>query len=135
MPRILVVEDEVPSALPIVAFLRDEGHEVRLAVDGESALACASEFTPNVLLCDWLLGPGMDGIDVARRLQERFPELDVVFMTGLPRSGILSRSSDLRVRAVLTKPLSLEDIARAVVPDTPDDPMGTSKLPSRLWPA
>jgi two-component system, OmpR family, response regulator MprA len=66
--RVLVIEDDVEIADVLRRFLRQEGHEVRTAVDGEEALPAAGEFVPDLVILDLGL-PGMDGVEVCRRLR------------------------------------------------------------------
>ena len=66
--RILVVDDNTDAAEGFAAHLRRHGHEVRIAADGEQALAIARDFDPQVALVDIGL-PGMSGYEVAHRLR------------------------------------------------------------------
>jgi two-component system, OmpR family, response regulator MprA len=66
--RVLVVEDDAEIADVLRRFLRQEGHEVRTAVDGEEALPAASEFVPDLVILDLGL-PGLDGVEVCRQLR------------------------------------------------------------------
>jgi CheY-like chemotaxis protein len=68
--RVLVVEDHADTAASMAALLRLYGHEVDVATDGAAALRIAADRPPDVALLDIGL-PGMDGWQVARRLQER----------------------------------------------------------------
>ncbi|HJZ91371.1 MAG TPA: response regulator, partial [Gemmataceae bacterium] len=68
--RVLVVDDNVDAAESLGKLLELEGHEVRRAHDGPTALATADVFRPDVIVLD--LGmPGMDGFEVARRIRDR----------------------------------------------------------------
>ncbi len=66
--RILIVDDNMDSALSMAALETRHGHEVRTAATGPEALAIASEFLPEAVLLDIGL-PGMDGLEVARQLR------------------------------------------------------------------
>jgi two-component system, OmpR family, response regulator MprA len=66
--RVLVIEDDAEIADVLRRFLRQEGHEVRPAVDGEEALPAATEFVPDLVILDLGL-PGLDGVEVCRRLR------------------------------------------------------------------
>ena len=66
--RVLVVDDNHDSADTMAELVRLWGHDVRIAHDGPSALACAREYRPQVILLDVGL-PGMDGYELARRLR------------------------------------------------------------------
>jgi two-component system, OmpR family, response regulator MprA len=66
--RVLVIEDDAEIADVLRRFLRQEGHEVRIAADGEGALPTAAEFVPDLVILDLGL-PGVDGVEVCRRLR------------------------------------------------------------------
>ena len=66
--RILVVDDHRDGAESMAALLALQGHEVRVAHDGESALAAAAEFRPDVMLLDIGL-PTLSGYEVCRHLR------------------------------------------------------------------
>src|SRR3569832_1626968 len=66
--RVLVVDDNIDAAESMAMLLEMEGHEVRIALDGEVALKAAEVFHPHVVVLDIGL-PGMDGYEVARQLR------------------------------------------------------------------
>jgi DNA-binding response OmpR family regulator len=66
--RVLVVEDDESIADVLRRTLRQEGHEVRSSADGVEALRTAEEFVPDLVILDLGL-PGLDGVEVARRLR------------------------------------------------------------------
>jgi DNA-binding response OmpR family regulator len=66
--RVLVIEDDDEIADVLRRSLRQEGHEVRTAPDGEDGLRQASEFVPDLVVLDLGL-PGLDGVEVCRRLR------------------------------------------------------------------
>ena len=70
--RALVVDDEVPLAEVVASYLRREQIEVSLAHSGADALALAREIDPDVVVLDLAL-PGIDGLEVCRRLRARSP--------------------------------------------------------------
>ena len=78
-PHALVVEDEPPLARLVSAYLEREGFTVDVAGDGEEALRLAREREPGVVVLDLML-PGIDGIEVCRRLRG-FSDAYVVMLT------------------------------------------------------
>jgi two-component system CheB/CheR fusion protein len=68
--RVLVVDDNADAAESICVYLTMEGHDVRTAHDGETALEIAEAFLPEVVVLDIGL-PGLNGYDVARELRAR----------------------------------------------------------------
>src|SRR4051812_18113563 len=72
MASMLVVEDDEAIAEPLVRALGREGHDVAHTASGETALELAAETAFDVVVLDVGL-PGIDGIEVCRRLSERRP--------------------------------------------------------------
>ncbi|MGB7685301.1 MAG: response regulator transcription factor [Solirubrobacterales bacterium] len=66
--RVLVVEDDADIADVLRRSLRNEGYEVRTSADGAEALDLAAGFVPDLVVLDLGL-PGLDGIEVCRRLR------------------------------------------------------------------
>jgi two-component system, OmpR family, response regulator MprA len=66
--RVLIVEDDVDIADVLRRSLRNEGYEVRTSADGVEALDLAAGFLPDLVVLDLGL-PGMDGVEVCRRLR------------------------------------------------------------------
>jgi DNA-binding response OmpR family regulator len=102
--RALVVDDEEPLVKVLTAYLEREGLEVVSALDGERALELARELVPDVVVLDLML-PGMDGIEVCRRLRT-FSDAYVLMLTA--RAEEVDKIVGLSVGAddYLTKPFS-----------------------------
>jgi PAS domain S-box-containing protein len=113
--RVLVVDDNVDAARTLEAVLRELGHDVAVAHDGPAALRVAREHPPEVVLLDISM-PGMDGIELARRLRAQ-PGLDAVrfaAVTGLGQEADRRRTREAGFDVHLVKPLSPEDLRRAL---------------------
>src|SRR5687768_12965465 len=70
--RVLLVEDDPNVSEVVVRYLERDGFSVRLIVDGREALAEALSDLPDIVVLDIML-PGMDGIEVCRRLRSNAP--------------------------------------------------------------
>ncbi|WP_306187266.1 response regulator transcription factor [Streptomyces sp. MK5] len=79
MPRVLLIEDDPSVREGIGLGLRRRGHEVRTASTGEAGLAAIGEFRPDLLLLDLML-PGMNGVQVCRRVREA-GQLPIIMLT------------------------------------------------------
>jgi PAS domain S-box-containing protein len=83
--RLLVVDDNNDAAVSLAMLLRLQGHEVRVANDGPSALELATSYRPGLVFLDIGM-PGMDGYEVARRMR-RTPGLENIVLAALTGWG------------------------------------------------
>jgi CheY-like chemotaxis protein len=107
--RILVVDDNVDSAESLGLLLRLYGHKVHTAYSGRSALEAAQLNRPEIVMLDIGM-PGMDGLEVARRLRDDLGLKDVllVAMTGYGQDEDRRRSQMAGFNSHLVKPIDLE---------------------------
>ncbi len=80
MKRILVVDDEENIRELYRDELAEEGYRVELAENGAEALAKLESFRPDLVTLDVMM-PGMDGIEVLRRIREKNPSIPVLLLT------------------------------------------------------
>jgi len=112
MASILVVEDETAMNDLIRAELEAEGHVVRQAHDGPTALRLVREQVPQLVILDWML-PGLDGLSVCRELRQNYL-MPIIMLTA--RSEEVDRVLGLEVGAddYLVKPFGVRELlARA----------------------
>ena len=76
----LVVDDEVNARTALTELLRDEGYEVEMAADAFKALGKVESFAPEIVVTD-LKMPGMDGIELVKKLRSGDDPVAVVVMT------------------------------------------------------
>jgi two-component system alkaline phosphatase synthesis response regulator PhoP len=109
---ILVVDDEPPILDLIASYLRADGFSVHTAQDGPGALAQARALRPDLIVLDVML-PGMDGLEVCRRIQQEF---DVYILMLTARAEEIDKIVGLSVGAddYLTKPFSPRELVMRV---------------------
>jgi CheY-like chemotaxis protein len=83
--RLLVVDDNHDAAISLSLLLQLQGHHVRVAHDGPSALKIASTLRPDVIFLDIGM-PGMDGYEVARKVRQT-PGLEHTILAALTGWG------------------------------------------------
>lgn len=66
--RVVIAEDEDSILASLEFLMRRSGYEIRVARDGFAAMACVSEFRPDLVLLDIML-PGRSGFDVCRAIR------------------------------------------------------------------
>ncbi len=107
--KILLVEDNLDSAEGMALLLRFDGHEVRMAHDGPSALEAARAFEPQAVLLDLGL-PGMNGYEVAQRLREQpaCRQTPLIALTGYGQEEARRRTKEAGFDYHLVKPVEPE---------------------------
>jgi len=78
--RILIVDDEARMAEVVAAALRRAGHDCETCATGEDALAALEARGADVVVTDWRM-PGMDGVELLRRIRARWSGLPVILLT------------------------------------------------------
>ncbi|MCB9438514.1 MAG: response regulator transcription factor [Anaerolineales bacterium] len=109
---ILVIEDETNIAQFLERGLIYEGYRVEVAFDGQRGLAIARDNPPNLVILDWML-PGLDGIEVCRRLRAA-SEVPILMLTA--KDGVPDRVIGLDAGAddYLVKPFSFDELLARV---------------------
>src|SRR3712207_5678957 len=112
MSHILVVEDESEIAGYLRRGLTLEGYSVDTAASGAAAMAAARERPPDLVVLDVML-PGMDGLEVARRLRAA-SDVPIIMLTA--REAIPDRVAGLEAGAddYLVKPFAFEELLARV---------------------
>ncbi len=106
--RVLVVDDNHQLAENLAELLADEGCVVSTAFSAEEALRAADLHHFDLVLTDIRM-PGMNGVELVRRLALRDPTATFLLMTAYTSDQLLTVASNLGVvRAVLAKPLAVE---------------------------
>jgi len=113
MGTILVVDDEARVVASLERLLSAEGHHVVTARRGEEALARVEESPPELLLMDVRM-PGMDGLEVFRKVKAAHPKMPVVIMTGFGTTDLAIEATRLGAFDYLIKPFEPTEILRVV---------------------
>jgi DNA-binding NtrC family response regulator len=109
MPTILIVDDDLALRRAIATALIDLGYEAAEAADGEAALAWLSRHHADGVLLD-LRMPGMDGMDVLRRIMAKPRPPPVAVLTAVPTSDNTIEAMRLGAVDHLAKPIGREGL-------------------------
>jgi DNA-binding response OmpR family regulator len=110
--RIAVIEDEAAIATSVAARLRAEGFEVEVAEDGPAGIELCRAFRPDLIVLDLML-PGIDGIEVCRRVQ-REREVPVLMLTARDAEADLEVGLGVGADDYVTKPFSPRELVARV---------------------
>jgi two-component system response regulator MprA len=127
--KILVVDDERAVRESLRRALELEGYEIELADDGIAALeALEANGEPDAMILDILM-PGLDGLEVARRLRREGSRLPILMLTARVEVDDRVAGLDAGADDYVTKPFALDELlarVRALLRRTHED--GTDKL-------
>ncbi|NIR45958.1 MAG: sigma-54-dependent Fis family transcriptional regulator [Gemmatimonadetes bacterium] len=107
--RILVVDDDASIRDTFEHHLARSGHHVATAASAEEALDRMAEFDPALVITD-LRMPGMDGLELLRRLRDTTPDIDVLVITAHEDMRSAMEAMKAGAYDYLVKPLDLDQI-------------------------
>ena len=106
--RILIIEDDEA----ILTFLRRglayDGYQVDTAIDGQTGLLLARDNPPDLVVLDWML-PGLDGLEVCRRLRQGGP-VPILMLTAKDTVNDRVMGLDAGADDYMVKPFNLEEL-------------------------
>ncbi len=108
-PKILLIEDDLSTALALKKVLQAEGYGVDLAERGDDGLAQATTRPFDLVLTDLRL-PGLSGLDLAARLQAAKPKLPIIMMTAHGTTDTAIEAIKLGVYEYLVKPVDADEL-------------------------
>ena len=112
--QIMVVDDAEGIRTYLKNLLSLKGYEVLVAEDGQTALAMLNEgATPEVIILDIMM-PGMDGIEMLRRVRESWPQLPVIMLSVVGKAGTIVDAMNLGAADYLNKPFEEEELEIAL---------------------
>nr|GID88084.1 DNA-binding response regulator [Actinoplanes derwentensis] len=105
----LVVDDDATVSDVVRRYLEQAGCEVRLAADGADGLAAIAAQCPDLVVLD-LMMPGIDGLEVCRRIRRQLPGLPVIMLTALGEEADRVLGLEVGADDYVTKPFSPREL-------------------------
>jgi two-component system response regulator HydG len=109
---VLIVDDEEIVRRSHLRSLESTGCQAEAAEDGHKALRAMEDHPFDVILLD-LRMPDLDGMDVLKIIKERWPESEVVVITGFPTIESAKKAVRLGAQNYIAKPIGPEDVVKA----------------------
>ena len=108
--KILIADDDSASRVMLEAFVTKWGHEPVSFADGGSAMmAFRMKDAPLVAILDWMM-PGLDGIEICRRLREVQKNTYILLLTSRDDSASLVQGLEAGANDYITKPFKKEEL-------------------------
>lgn len=132
MRTILVIDDEHPILVMFALLLEGLGYAVITASDGEAGLAAFARHNPEIVLTDIKM-PGIDGLEVLRRIKARSPATEVIVITGHGDVDLAMAALNLKATDFIDKPISQTALQTALRRSEERlDRLATSDCPARM---
>ncbi|HZI29054.1 MAG TPA: response regulator [Gemmatimonadaceae bacterium] len=111
---VLVVDDEHVVRAIAARILQHEGYRVLQALDGSDAIQVIERLGPPHLLLTDVKMAGVSGLELARRVRERWPTVPIVFMSGYSADELALQEAPISSARFLAKPFANNDLVTAV---------------------
>lgn len=116
--KILIVDDQYGIRVLLNEVFHKEGYDTYQAANGEQALAIADKDRPDLVLLDMKI-PGMDGIEILKRLKDKDKTIQVIIMTAYGELDMIQQAKDLGALTHFAKPFDIDEIREAVKAQLP----------------
>ena len=113
MKGLLIVDDQAGIRLLLNEVFTKEGFETRLAANGAEALQSVTEKEPDCVLLDMKM-PGIDGVEVLKRLKKDWPHIPVIMMTAYGEVELTEEAIKNGAERYFTKPFNIYEVRDAV---------------------
>ena len=111
--NIMIVDDQYGIRILLNEVLQKEGYETFQAANGAQALEIAKNNKLDLVLLDMKI-PGMDGIEILKRLKEYDSSIAVIIMTAYGELDMIQKANDLGALSHFAKPFDIVDIRNTV---------------------
>ena len=113
MPIEILIVDDDPGVRQVLAdMISAFGHIASVAEDGAHGLVAVERLQPDLALVDFAM-PGMNGAEFARKLRDRHPRTQIVFVTGYADTGMIESVIDEQA-LILRKPFRSSELKTIV---------------------
>lgn len=111
--KILIVDDQFGIRILLNEVFSKEGYQTFQAANGIQALDIVTKHDPDLVLLDMKI-PGMDGIEILKRMKVIDPDIRVIIMTAYGELDMIQEAKDLGAITHFAKPFDIDDIRAAV---------------------
>ncbi len=111
--KILIVDDQYGIRILLTEVLQKEGYTTFQAANGFQAIDITKEQAPDLVLLDMKI-PGMDGIEILKRLKQHDKTIKVIIMTAYGELDMIQEAKDLGALTHFAKPFDIDEIRKVV---------------------
>lgn len=111
--KILIVDDQYGIRILLTEVLQKEGYTTFQAANGFQAIDITKEQAPDLVLLDMKI-PGMDGIEILKRLKQHDETIKVIIMTAYGELDMIQEAKELGALTHFAKPFDIDEIRKVV---------------------
>src|SRR6476620_221586 len=111
--KILIVDDQFGIRILLNEVFQKEGYQTFQAANGIQALEIVTKHDPDLVLLEMKI-PGMDGIEILKRMKVLDPDIKVIIMTAYGELDMIQEAMNLGAITHFAKPFDIDDIRKAV---------------------
>ncbi len=111
--KILIVDDQFGIRILLNEVFQKEGYTTFQAANGFQALDIVDKHSPDLVLLDMKI-PGMDGIEILKRMKAVDPDIQAIIMTAYGELDMIQEAKDLGAITHFAKPFDIDEIREAV---------------------
>ncbi|WYP26129.1 response regulator [Alkalihalobacillus sp. FSL W8-0930] len=113
MKKLLVVDDQYGIRVLLNEILQKDGYSVHQAANGVQALSIVQDENPDLILLDMKI-PGMDGLEILRRIKVTHPDIKVIMMTAYGELNLINEAIELGAVSYFSKPFDIDDVRQVI---------------------
>ncbi|WP_100374206.1 response regulator [Bacillus sp. FJAT-45037] len=113
MHKVLVVDDQYGIRVLLCEILQKDGYTLYQAANGVQALKIVEEEGPDLVLLDMKI-PGMDGLEILRRIKETHEHIQVIMMTAYGELNLINEAMQLGAITHFAKPFDIDDVRNVI---------------------
>ncbi|MBU8905857.1 response regulator [Desertibacillus haloalkaliphilus] len=111
--KILVVDDQYGIRVLLNEILQKDGYQLYQAANGVQALTIVEEEEPDLVLLDMKI-PGMDGLEILKRIKEMNSDIRVIMMTAYGELNMINEAMNLGAVTHFAKPFDIDDVREVI---------------------
>jgi two-component system response regulator (stage 0 sporulation protein F) len=111
--KILIVDDQYGIRILLTEILQKDGYDLYQAGSGLQALAIIKENLPDLVVLDMKI-PGMDGLEILKRLKEYNSAIKVIMMTAYGELDLINKAISLGAITHFSKPFDIDEVRAAI---------------------
>ncbi len=124
--KVLIVDDQNGIRILLTEVFGSEGYQTCQASNGKMALEIVKNDTPDLVLLDMKI-PGMDGLEILKRIKKIDPNVKVIMMTAYGELDMIKEATESGVLRHFTKPFDIDELRAAVNAE-----LGNEASPARV---